>query len=134
MKKWIEFYKYQQANVCSYDNQLDGGFESGVGNIDNLQFALKDVEILWLIMYDGYYFGDYEEGATEIGITKDGKWAVLEDSHCSCYGWEAHEGDITFYDSLDVLLKAEPEAKVLMNYKAELIKCFPFITKALERK
>ena len=135
LQTWRKAYNYQQKAMeeNDYDNGFYGEYaiDSGVENIDLLQFALKGLPVVWLIMYDDFYLDDYDEGATEIGITKDGRWAVLEDGHCSCYGWEADVNDVTYYDSLDVLLKAEPEAKVLLKYETELKRHFPFLNLTL---
>lgn len=137
LQTWRKAYNYQQKALM--ENSCDNGFcygeyaiDSGVENIDQLQFALKGVSVVWFIMYDSFYLGDYDEHATEIGITKDGRWAVLSDGHCSCYGWEATENEITYYDSLDVLLKAEKEAKVLLKYQTELMRHFPFLNLKLK--
>jgi hypothetical protein len=131
LQTWRKAYNYQQKALAenTYDNGIYGYYniDSGVENIDALQFALKGIEIVWLIMEDGYYIDDYEEGATQIGITKDGRWAVLDDGHCSCYGWEAHPNDVTYYDSLDVLLKADSGAKILLKHEVELKRHFPFL-------
>jgi len=48
-------------------------------------------------MADGFYLDDYEESAVEYGVTKEGKWAAVDDSHCSCHGWEADARHITYY-------------------------------------
>jgi hypothetical protein len=60
--------------------------ETGVENIDRIQFALGDV--LWVVMADGYVLDDYEEWVTQYGLTASGKWAAVSGGHCSCYGWE----------------------------------------------
>ena len=100
--------------------------ETGVENIDRIQFALGDV--LWVVMADGYYLDDYEEYVTQYGLTSSGKWAAVSGGHCSCYGWEEmEENDITYYPTLEVLLKADAGAKVIIDHKNALMKAMPFL-------
>lgn len=113
-----------QANEGGYDNSFKG-WSSGNPLIANIPFALKPV--LWVIMAEDNYLGDYEEWAIEYGVDAFGRWAALDDGHCSCYGWEATENDITYYDTLDDLLRADPRAKVIMDNRGDLVAMFPFL-------
>lgn len=113
-----------QANEGGYDNSFKG-WSSGNPLIANIPFALKPV--LWVIMAEDNYLGDYEEGATEYGVDALGRWAALDDSHCSCYGWETTAEHITYYDTLDDLLRADPRAKVIMDNRGDLVAMFPFL-------
>ena len=100
--------------------------ETGVENIDRIQFALGNV--LWVVMADGYSLDDYEEWVTQYGFTAEGEWAAVSGGHCSCFGWEEMEEiDITYYDSLEVLLKADPGAKVILDHKDILKQVLPFL-------
>jgi len=97
-----------------------------VENIDRVAFGLGDV--LWVILADGYYLDDYEESVTQYGFTASGKWAAVSGGHCSCYGWEEMEdNDIEYYDTLEVLLKADPGAKVIIDHKDVLNQVLPFL-------
>lgn len=110
-------------NNWGYDSNH---LETGVENIDRIQFALGDV--LWVILADGYYLDDYEEYVTQYGLTASGEWAAVSGGHCSCYGWEEmEENDITYYPSLEVLLKADPGAKVIIDHKDVLNQVMPFL-------
>lgn len=115
-----------QANEGGYDNSFNG-WSSGNPLISDIPFALKPV--LWVIMADDHYLGDYEESATEYGVDASGRWAALDDSHCSCYGWESTADHITYYDTLDDLLRADPRAKVVTDNWGDLVALFPFLTK-----
>lgn len=119
-KTFQEAYRYQQEKKNNYDNGLANlELHTGVSEIDDIPFALGNV--VWIVMGENYSLYDYEESATEYGVTEDGKWCALYDGHCSCYGWEAHEDTITYYDSLEQLIECDEGAKVIINYK-ELIK------------
>ena len=128
-KQFKRAYDYQHANVCDYDNTFNGSYVTGVSNVDELAYVVKGAEVLWLIMADNYYLNDYDESATEYGVTKDGKWAAVYDGHCSCYGWEAHADDVTYYSNLDELLKADKDANVILKYKDKLVELYPFLSK-----
>ena len=95
-----------QENEGGYDNTFHG-WSSDNSLIANIPFALKPV--LWLIMATDSYLGDYEEYATEYGVDAFGRWAALSDSHCSCFGRESSADHITYYNTLDDLLRADPE-------------------------
>lgn len=126
-KQWKRAYDNQSKNISKYDNSLDCDISTGIDIIDNIPFALGDV--LWIIMSTDSYFGCYDENATEYGVTKSGKWAAVDDGHCSCYGWEAAPNNITYYDTLQELLKCDNRANVIMEYKTELIEVYPFLKK-----
>ena len=114
----------KQREAGHYDINED--LETGIENIDRVQFALGDV--LWVVMADGYYLDDYEEYVTQYGLTTSGKWAAVSGGHCSCYGWEEMvDEDITYYDSLEVLLKADSSADVIITYKDNLKEVMPFL-------
>ena len=129
-KTWSKEFVGQVAARSDYDNGFDCDKKTGIGNIDNLQFSLGDV--VWVIMADGYSFGDYEEWCTEYGMTENGQWAALDDGHCSCNGWEGAVSDITYYENLDLLIKADEKARVVLAYKKELIAAYPFIKKHIQ--
>jgi hypothetical protein len=116
----------------NYNNGIYFSVESGISNIDDLPFAVG--ENLWIIMADGFYLYDYEESATEYGVTSDGRWVALSDGHCSCYGWEASEGDCTYYKNLLELLKCDNNAKVILKHKDILIQVYPFLKKYFTKK
>lgn len=100
--------------------------ETGIDNIDKIQFPLG--EVFWIALADGYHLDDYEEWVTQYGVTASGEWAAVYGSHCSCYGWEEmEENDITYYPSLEVLLKADPSAQVIINHKDVLKEVLPFL-------
>jgi hypothetical protein len=100
---------------------------TGIENIDRVQFALGNV--FWAVMADGYHLDDYEECVTQYGFTASGEWAAVYGSHCSCYGWEdMSENDITYYPSLEVLLKADKDAEVILRYKDVLEEVLPFLS------
>jgi hypothetical protein len=127
--KTFETFEEAFANQTANETHTWSGLtslETGVENIDRLQFALGDV--LWVILADGYYLDDYEEYVTQYGLTADGRWAAVSGGHCSCYGWEEMEdNDITYYPSLEVLLKADPGAKVIIDHKDALMEAMPFL-------
>ena len=129
-KQWKRAYNLQQADLGTYDNGLHNYcMNTGIVNIDKLPFAIKDSEVVWMIMADGFYLDDYEESATEYGVTQNGKWAAVDDGHCSCYGWEAETQHITIYETLQDLLNADKKADVLVRYKNELCRIYPFVQK-----
>jgi len=118
-----EALSWQRGNG-NYEANFE--LETGVENIDRIQFTLGDV--LWVVMADGYYIDDYEESVTQYGLTSSGKWAAVSGGHCSCFGWEEMEdNDIEYYDSLEVLLKADPGAKVIIDHKDVLNQVLPFL-------
>ena len=132
MKTYKQFKKamdIQYGNVDSYDNSFSHDYGTGVVNIDSLPYVVKGTEVLWLIMADGFYLDDYDENATEYGVTKNGKWAAVSDGHCSCYGWEATVDDVTYYTNLDELLKCDRDADVVLKNKDALVKLYPFLSK-----
>jgi len=99
---------------------------TGNDNIDKIQFPLGDV--FWIALADGYHLDDYEEWVTQYGVTADGRWAAVEGGHCSCYGWEEMcENDITYYPSLEVLLKADANANVILTHKDVINQVLPFL-------
>lgn len=113
-----ESYTYGDVNIP---------LETGVENIDRIQFPLGDV--FWIILADGFYLDDYEEWVTQYGFTTSGKWAAVSGGHCSCYGWEEmNDDDITYYDSLEVLLKADKNADVIIRHKDTIRKVLPFLS------
>ena len=100
--------------------------ETGIENIDCLQFSVG--EVVWLILADGFYLDDYEESVTQYGITAKGEWAVVYGGHCSCFGWEEmSSGDITYYPSFEVILKADKNADVIIRHKEILKASYPFL-------
>ena len=129
LKTFEEAYKWQ-TEQNSYD--VNQGLATGIVNIDRVQFALGNV--LWLAIGDGYYLDDYEESVTQYGITQEGKWAAVYGGHCSCYEWEEMgESDITYYDSLDILLKADKDAIIILQCWDKLIEVMPFLKHYLRR-
>jgi len=134
-KRFKNAYEYQYENVTEfYGNDFTGSYDTGVSNIDDLAYAIKGTEVLWVIMADGYYLDDYEESATEYGVTKDGKWAAVYDSHCSCFGWEVKADDVTYYSNLGELLKCDKDANVILKYKDKLVELYPFLRKYFPKK
>lgn len=131
-KAWREEFDAQVAVRSTYDNGFDCKKKTGISNIDEIPFSIG--KIVWVIMADNYSLGGYEEWCIEYGITIDGTWAAVEDSHCSCNGWEADESNITYYDNFDLLIKADNKARVLLAYKKELIETYPFIKKYLKQE
>lgn len=129
MKQFKQFkraYDFQQGQD-SYDNTFYGDYGTGVVNVDDLAYTIKGADVLWVTMANGFYLDDYEEAATEYGVTKSGKWAAVYDGHCSCYGWEASADDITYYSNLDELIKCDANAKVILEHKDALQKLYPFL-------
>lgn len=99
---------------------------TGIGNIDLLQFSVG--EVVWLILADNYYLDDYEESVTQYGIAANGEWAAIYGGHCSCFGWEEMSThDITFYPTLEVMLKADKDADVIIRHKEVLKTAYPFL-------
>ena len=129
MKQFKQFkraYDFQQGKD-SYDNTFYGDYGTGLENVDDLPYVIKGGDVLWVIMANGFYLDDYEESATEYGVTKSGKWAAVYDGHCSCYGWEASANDITYYSNFDELIKCDANAKVILECKDALQKLYPFL-------
>jgi len=117
-----EALSWQRENYSDVNLRL----ETGVVNIDRVQFPLGNV--FWIIIADGYYLDDYEEWVTQYGFTASGKWAAVSGGHCSCYGWEEMvDDDITYYDSLEVLLKADSGADVIIKHRDMIRKVLPFL-------
>lgn len=118
-KNWRDAYLAQQVmSLSEYDNRIDNSIvNTGVFEIDRMPYAIKGSKVVWLIMAPNAYLDDYEESATEYGITEDGKWAAVSDGHCSCYGWEAKPENITFYDNLKQLLACDEQAKIIVKSK-----------------
>lgn len=113
-----------QKEKGSYD--VNSLLATGVENIDRVQFSLGNV--FWTVMPEGYYLDDYEEWVTQYGVTASGEWAAVEGGHCSCFGWEEmNENDITYYPTLEVLLKADKKAEVILVYKDILKEVLPFL-------
>jgi len=103
-----------QKQKNSYNVTAD--LATGVEAIDRIQFSVG--EVVWLILADGFYLDDYEESVTQYGITVDGKWAAVSGGHCSCYGWEEmSENDVTYYENLEVILKADKNAEVILRHR-----------------
>lgn len=138
MKQFKQFknaYDYQyEKRGDNYDNGVALSLDTGISNIDELAYVIKGTDVLWLIMADNFYLNDYDESATEYGVTKDGKWAAVYDGHCSCYGWEATADDVTYYSSLDELIKCDKEANVILKHKDKLVKLYPFLQKYFRKK
>jgi len=126
MKNFKNFNEALAWQVEKGHYDINQELETGIVNIDRVQFSLGDV--FWIALADGYYLDDYEEGVTQYGFTASGKWAAVDGGHCSCYGWEEMvDNDITYYDSLEVLLKADSGAEVIMTYKDTIEKVLPFL-------
>ena len=123
------FKNFKEALSWQRDNgyyNVNSKLETGVVNIDRVQFALGDV--FWIIIGNDYSLDDYEEWVTQYGFTASGKWAAVSGGHCSCYGWEEMEdSDITYYPSLEVLLKADNGADVIIKHKDIIRKVLPFL-------
>lgn len=123
---WSIAHKFQMKFKSEYDNGLTIRMaETGIDAVDKIPFVMRDV--VWLVMSDEYSLGDYEESATEYGITKEGKWVALYDGHCSCNGWDATHDNLTFYATLDELIAADGEAKVILAYWHTLLNVYPFL-------
>lgn len=123
--------EWQHSNE-SYNRNGINQFSTSVPNIDLLQFSLGNV--LWLVLADDYYLDDYEESVIQYGITPDGRWAAVYGGHCSCYGWEdMSESEIIYYESLEVLLKADKNAVVILRYWNILTDIMPFLKKYLRK-
>jgi hypothetical protein len=125
----VQYKTFEEALAAQvvdggYDNSFNG-WPSGNPLIGKIPFAIKPV--LWVIMANDYYLGDYEEGATEYGIDASGRWWAMYDGHCSCYGWESTIDHATHYDTLDDLLRADPRAKVIQEKWGDLTSLFPFL-------
>ena len=119
-----EALSQQQRNNNYADVNVE--LETGIDNIDRFQFALGNV--FWAVMADEYYLDDYEEYVTQYGLTASGQWAAVYGGHCSCFGWEEMcENDITYYPSLEVLLKADKGAEIIIKHKDVLNQVMPFL-------
>ena len=132
-KKWEVAFTEQVNCVTSSDNSLcNYNPASNIIIIDKIPFAIGP--IVWIIMANNYSIDDYEKAATEYGVTKDGQWAALSDAHCSCFGWEAREENITYYSKLSELITCDHEAKVILEHKDILITVYPFLKKHYTKK
>lgn len=119
-----EALSWQQRNNNYADVNVE--LETGIENIDRVQFALGNV--FWAVMADEYYLDDYEEYVTQYGLTASGELAAVSGGHCSCFGWEEMcENDITYYPSLEVLLKADKGAEIIIKHKDVLNQVMPFL-------
>ena len=106
-----EALDFQTGNTYDVTNAL----ATGVENIDRIQFSVG--EVVWVILADNYQLDDYEEWVTQYGITANGEWAAVSGGHCSCYGWEEmSESDITYYPPLEVMLKSDKSADVIIRH------------------
>ena len=122
MKTFQEALDFQSGKTYNVTSELTTGIE----NIDRIQFSVG--EVVWVILADGYYLDDYEESVTQYGITAKGEWAAVSGGHCSCYGWEEmSEGDVTYYESLEVMLKADKGADVIIRHKEILKESYPLL-------
>lgn len=123
------FNTFQEALDFQRQNISYSGLENlvtGIENMDRIQFSVG--EVIWLILADGYYLDDYEESVTQYGITANGEWAAVSGGHCSCFGWEEmSENDITFYPSLEVMLKADKSADVIIRHKEAIKRSYSFL-------
>jgi hypothetical protein len=100
--------------------------QTGVDVLDRIQFSVG--EVVWVSLAEGFYLDDYDESVTQYGITASGKWAAVSGGHCSCYGWEEMcESDITYYDSLETLLKADPNSSVITKHKETIERVYSFV-------
>lgn len=126
MKKFETFqealaFQKQDNNYNDIQN-----LETGVEAIDRIQFSVG--EVVWLVLADDYSLDDYEEWVTQYGITANGEWAAVSGGHCSCFGWEEmSDGDITYYPNLEVILKADKQADVILRYKEVLKGVYSFL-------
>lgn len=108
----------------TYDVSLN--LATGIENIDRIQFSVG--EVVWVILADGYALDDYEEWVTQYGVTAKGEWAAVSGGHCSCYGWEEmSENDVTYYENLEVILKTDKSADVILRHKEILKAKYPFL-------
>lgn len=117
-----EAFEFQTGKTYDVTSSLATGIE----NIDRIQFSVG--EVVWVILADGYYLDDYEESVTQYGVTANGEWAAVSGGHCSCYGWEEMtDRDVTYYPSLEVLLKADKRADVIIRHKEILKGVYSFL-------
>ena len=123
------FNTFQEAlDFQKQNNSYSGlqGLATGVEAIDRIQFSVG--EVVWLVLADGYQLDDYEEWVTQYGITATGEWAAVSGGHCSCFGWEEmSDGDVTYYENLEVILKADKNADVIIRHKEILKESYPFL-------
>ena len=123
------FNTFQEALDFQKQNMSYNGIqnlETGIEAIDRIQFSVG--EVVWLILADGYHLDDYEEYVTQYGITANGEWAAVSGGHCSCFGWEEmSDNDITYYESLEVMLKADKYANVIVRHGDLLKESYPFL-------
>ena len=121
-----EALHWQKENAKIQYGSINADLETGVDVIDKVQFTIG--EILWVILAENFYLDDYEESVTQYGIDCFGNWYAVSGGHCSCYGWETMEsGDETQYESLALLLKADPAADVIVKNKDMLQNVFTFL-------
>jgi hypothetical protein len=127
MKKFETFNEaltWQKSESTGYNYGIS--LETEIDVIDRVQFALG--EVFWVCISEGYYLDDYEEYVTQYGVTHSGEWAAVSGGHCSCYGWEQmDEKDITYYPTLEVLLKADPNANVISKHLEILKEALKFL-------
>jgi len=71
MKKFETFEEALSAQAGMNNWGGPKYLETGIENIDRIQFALGDV--LWVVMADGYQLDDYEEWVTQHGFTASGQ-------------------------------------------------------------
>lgn len=129
MEKKTALQSFDEAIAWYYKTTVtpvDFALATGVEHIDRVPFNTSQDEFLF-IMADGYYLDDYEENAKVYGINRNGLWVAVEDGHCSCYGWEATSGDCTTYDSLELLVKSDPDAVIVLKHWATLLVAYPFL-------
>lgn len=129
LKIMKNFETFQEAlDFQKKDNNFNAvsGLETGVECVDRIQFSVG--EVVWLILAEGYYLDDYEESVTQYGITASGEWAAVSGGHCSCFGWEEMcDSDVTYYESLEVLLKADKHAEVIIKHRDVLKGSYLFL-------
>ncbi len=129
MKKFNNFEEalaWQKENAKIKYDDINEDLATGHEAIDRVQFAIG--EILWVILAEGYHLDDYEEWVTQYGVDSFGNWYAVSGGHCSCFGWEEMKaGDETKYESLEILLKADPQADVICKYKDSLKDSFSFL-------
>ena len=101
--------------------------KTGVDVLDLIQFSIG--EIVWVCIANTEGLDQwYEEWVTQYGVTADGRWVAVEGYHCSCYEWEEMcENDVTYYGSLETLLKADHNSSVIVEYKDTIERVYSFL-------
>jgi hypothetical protein len=123
-KTFEEAFFFQNKNNTE-DNTIKT-VQTGVEEMDLVQFTVGNV--VWVCLADDYHLDDYEEWVTQYGVTADGRWAAVSGGHCSCYHWEEMcEDDITYYDLLETLLKADQNANVISKHKDTIESVYTFL-------